>query len=48
MFLALYTVEMVLKILALGLLFNKGAYLRNGWNILDFVVIFAGYLQLML
>lgn len=39
----LYTVEMCLKILAMGFLFNKGAYLRDPWNILDFVIITSGY-----
>ncbi len=35
---------MLLKILASGFLFNKGAYLRQGWNILDFLVILVGYI----
>jgi hypothetical protein len=36
--------EMVLKILGLGFVFNKGAYLRDPWNILDFVIVMTGYL----
>jgi len=47
LFLALYSLEMVLKILGLGFLFNKGAYLRDAWNILDFIIVCTGYLQLM-
>ncbi len=43
-FLALYTIEMVLKILGMGFLFNENAYLRDSWNILDFVVVAVGYL----
>lgn len=35
---------MLLKILALGFIFNKNAYLRDPWNILDFVIISTGYL----
>jgi hypothetical protein len=38
-FLALYTLEMMLKILGLGFVWNKGSYLRDSWNILDFVVV---------
>ena len=35
----LFTMEMVAKIIAMGFLFPKSAYLRNTWNILDFVVV---------
>ena len=47
-FQALYTVEMGLKIFALGFLFNKGAYLRDAWNILDFIIIVSGYMSMLL
>ncbi len=47
-FLILYTIEMVLKISALGFVFNKGAYLRDAWNILDFVIVFTAYLPMVL
>lgn len=43
-FLALYTVEMIFKIVGLGFLFNKGAYIRDPWNILDFVIVMSAYL----
>ena len=39
---------MVLKILGLGFIFNKGAYLRDAWNILDFTIVMTGYLSLLL
>ena len=42
-FLGLYTLEMVIKVLALGFIFNKGAYLRDPWNILDFVIVMSAY-----
>jgi hypothetical protein len=45
-FLALYSVEMVLKILGLGFVFNKGAYLRDPWNILDFIIVMSAYLTI--
>ena len=35
----LFTMEMVAKIIAMGFLFPKSAYLRNTRNILDFVVV---------
>lgn len=42
-FLAIYTVEMVIKIIAKGFALHKYTYLRNPWNWLDFVVITSGY-----
>lgn len=45
-YLSLYSAEMVIKILALGFVFNKGAYLRDPWNILDFVIVCSAYLTL--
>ena len=35
----LYFLEMVLKIIGLGFIFGEGAYLRDSWNILDFVIV---------
>ena len=43
----LFTVEMVLKILGMGFLFNKGAYLRDYFNMLDFFIIMSAYLSMM-
>jgi hypothetical protein len=43
-FLSFYTLEMILKISAMGFALNKGAYLRDNWNILDFVIILFSYL----
>ena len=43
----LYTIEMVLKILALGFLFGKDAYLTNIWNQLDFLIVSTGYLSMI-
>jgi len=47
-FLILYSVEMVLKILGLGFVLNKGSYLRDSWNILDFVIVVSAYLQILI
>ena len=46
-FLGLYTAEMIVKILGLGFIMNKGSYLRSVWNILDFVIIGSAYLTIM-
>lgn len=46
-FLALYTLEMVIKVMALGFIFNKGAYLRDPWNILDFVIVMSAYFTII-
>jgi hypothetical protein len=42
-FQGLYTVEMIFKICGLGFVFNKGSYMRDAWNILDFVIVVSGY-----
>ena len=41
-FLAIFCVEMCLKIVALGFVLHPGSYLRNVWNIMDFIVVFTG------
>ena len=41
-FLAIFCVEMCLKIVALGFVLHPGSYLRNVWNIMDFVVVVTG------
>jgi voltage-gated cation channel len=42
-FLAIYSIEMLIKIVAKGFALNKYTYLRNPWNWLDFLVITSGY-----
>ncbi|KAL6062199.1 Voltage-dependent calcium channel type A subunit alpha-1 [Balamuthia mandrillaris] len=46
-FLGIYTVELVLKVLALGLILHKGAYLRNGWNWVDFIILLVNWVMLL-
>lgn len=41
-FTTLFTVEMTIKILAMGFIVGPGTYLRDGWNVLDFIVVVAG------
>ena len=47
-FLVIFTGESVLKILAYGFVFHSGAYLRNGWNILDFIIVVIGLVSTVL
>ena len=42
MFLVVFTVEAVMKMMAYGFLLHPGAYLRNGWNLLDFIIVVIG------
>ena len=35
---------MIFKILGFGLILNKNSYLRDFWNILDFVIVIFGYI----
>ena len=47
MFLYLYTAEMLLKIFGQGMVLNEGSYLRDSWNILDFIIVISAYLPLV-
>nr|CAH8840092.1 unnamed protein product [Trichobilharzia regenti] len=47
-FLIIFCVEALLKIVALGFLFHRKAYLRNIWNIMDFIVVVTGLLAYIL
>ena len=38
-FLGIYVVEMVIKLLARGFIVHRYTYLRDPWNWLDFIVI---------
>ncbi|EPQ17256.1 Voltage-dependent P/Q-type calcium channel subunit alpha-1A [Myotis brandtii] len=42
-FIGIFCFEAGIKIIALGFAFHKGSYLRNGWNVMDFVVVLTGY-----
>uniref|UniRef100_A0AAR2JTS2 Voltage-dependent N-type calcium channel subunit alpha n=1 Tax=Pygocentrus nattereri TaxID=42514 RepID=A0AAR2JTS2_PYGNA len=43
-FIGIFCFEAGIKIIALGFAFHKGSYLRNGWNVMDFVVVLTGLL----
>jgi hypothetical protein len=44
-FLIIYTIEMILKIIAQGFFMRAHSYLRDTWNILDFVVVILGWVS---
>ncbi|XP_064492167.1 voltage-dependent L-type calcium channel subunit alpha-1S isoform X2 [Pseudopipra pipra] len=47
-FLIFFAIEAMLKIIAYGFLFHTDAYLRNGWNVLDFSIITLGLVTMTL
>nr|CAB3227402.1 voltage-dependent L-type calcium channel subunit alpha-1D-like [Phallusia mammillata] len=46
-FLAIFTVESIMKIIAFGFVFHPNAYLRNGWNLLDFIIVIVGLFSIV-
>ena len=38
-FTGVFTVEMLLKVVDLGIILHRGAYLREIWNIMDAIVV---------
>ena len=48
MFLSIYTIEMLLKVIGMGFIIPKGAYLRDYWNILDFIIVVTSYYPLII
>lgn len=47
-FMIIFTIEMCTKILALGFILHKNSYMRNLWNIMDFIVVVSGFLPMIL
>uniref|UniRef100_A0A4W5Q286 Calcium voltage-gated channel subunit alpha1 E n=1 Tax=Hucho hucho TaxID=62062 RepID=A0A4W5Q286_9TELE len=43
-FIGMFCFEAGIKVVALGFVFHKGSYLRNGWNVMDFIVVLSGIL----
>lgn len=40
-----FTFECTVKIVALGFIIHKNAYLRDGWNWIDFIVVVIGLVE---
>ena len=47
-FSVLFMIEFLLKVIAYGFIFHKKGYIRDGWNILDFIVVIAGWVALII
>ncbi|XP_035015696.2 voltage-dependent L-type calcium channel subunit alpha-1D isoform X1 [Hippoglossus stenolepis] len=47
-FLIIFTIETFLKIIAYGLVMHQNSYVRNGWNMLDFVIVIVGLFSVVL
>lgn len=47
-FLVIFTVECIMKIIAYGFVCHQGAYLRSAWNILDFIIVVIGIFSSLL
>ena len=41
-----FTLEMLVKIIAMGFYFEKGSYLSDGWNVMDFLVVVVSLVSL--
>ena len=46
-FTAVFILEMILKIMAMGFIWHRNAYLRDPWNWLDFLVVIIGIFNLL-
>ena len=46
-YIAVFTFEMVVKMVAYGVLFHRNAYLRDAWCILDFAVVTLAWLLIL-
>lgn len=47
-FTALFVVEMLMKIVVYGFISTKAAYLKDPWNVLDFVIVMVGSVSLVM
>jgi hypothetical protein len=47
LFLIIYSIEMSIKMVAIGFFQHKGSYLRDAWNWIDFIVVVSAWLQIL-
>ncbi|KAL4150744.1 hypothetical protein PRNP1_010141 [Phytophthora ramorum] len=43
----IFALEMVIKIVSMGLVMHKGAYLRNSWNVIDGIIVISSIIMLV-
>lgn len=46
-FIGIFTVECVLKVVHFGLVLGPKAYMKNGWNLLDFFIVAVSWISLI-
>lgn len=46
-FTVVYATEAVLKIIAFGFIMHRKSYMRDPWNVLDFLVVIIGLISLI-
>ena len=44
-FVSIFLLEFILKTIAMGFIVKRNSYMRDGWNILDFVCLVTGILE---
>lgn len=42
----IFVVEAFIKIIAMGFIIHRYSYLRQGWNVIDFVIAISGLIEL--
>jgi len=47
-FVVIFTLECFLKIIAYGFILHPGAYMRSGWNSLDFIIVVVGGVSIIM
>ena len=45
-FVSIFAIEFFVKVIAMGFIMNQNSYLRSGWNVLDFICLLTGLLEL--
>eukprot|EP00818_Percolomonas_sp_WS_P004549 CAMPEP_0117439440 /NCGR_PEP_ID=MMETSP0759-20121206/2566_1 /TAXON_ID=63605 /ORGANISM="Percolomonas cosmopolitus, Strain WS" /LENGTH=1994 /DNA_ID=CAMNT_0005231155 /DNA_START=388 /DNA_END=6369 /DNA_ORIENTATION=- len=46
-FTGIFSLEMIMKIIALGFILHPASYMRNPWNVLDFVIVSLAFFQVI-
>ena len=47
-FIVIFTIEMVMKVIAKGLVIGRDTYLRNGWNVMDGFLVVVSIVDLII
>ena len=47
-FSVIFTIEAGIKIFALGFIHGRKTYLKSYWNVLDFVIVIAGIIEIVM